>query len=580
MNGKNRRVKSSWSRGSSKKILKNSKNNLKPLYKLPFFSLDLKSSLTHTQFEVTHYFERYNFTKKIENFSYNNNTPKSIIYLRQRDFNNGTVRITVPGIYVLVENIVFNPNEDNDFMPTQEQISSGLYPENMQGPYHLGFFAAITIETDNVILDLNDHTIKQSVKHNIQQRFYANIELANSPFIPTQGPANFNGGLSYKAANNVLIMHGILGRSSHHGIHANEANKVIIYNLNITDFEVAGIALNGTTTGILHNLKINNSKRDIPVLGTYSQARFIRKFLNLAVSNHPTLTFNGKTITDILTNINNDLNATYTSYIQNGTIPDNLFKNTTKELDGNVYGIVLSVRGVVVNDFITERTSQMIGNTDIKLDGIIIDNITSTPLEIIGVNSKPTSNEAYGGKVQVGPIGDVLQIENIQDSFGRYDGNSLSDAHLILAKSEYTGPKGTTNIASRIIEWAETNVNINTVVTEGDGNYYYVAGGDSMSHIMKGNIGLFISAGDNISANNIHIKNIQTKGNNVGITSLRPITPNPPTKKALASHSLLITGSSNIKFITSNNNIKNSTSENGDNYRIRQIGTNSNISIK
>ena len=57
-----------------------------------------------------------------------------------------------PGIYVLQENIVFNPNEFNDFSPTEEQISSGLYPQNMEGPFHLGFFSAITIETKNVIL--------------------------------------------------------------------------------------------------------------------------------------------------------------------------------------------------------------------------------------------------------------------------------------------------------------------------------------------------------------------------------------------------------------------------------------------
>ena len=101
---------------------------------------------------------------------------------------NGTVRITKPGIYVLNENIIFNPNENNDFFPRMDQLSQ--YPMGNSGPFHLGFFAAITIESDNVILDLNGKTITQSSLHNIEQRFYAHIELASSPFIPNQGPGN------------------------------------------------------------------------------------------------------------------------------------------------------------------------------------------------------------------------------------------------------------------------------------------------------------------------------------------------------------------------------------------------------
>ena len=92
----------------------------------------------------------------------------------------------------------------------------------MKGPYHLGFFAAITVETDNVIIDMNGFSIEQSEKHNFQQRFYANIEFANAPFIPKQGPSNFQGGTTYKAANTVLLYNSTdniasyLGRSSHH----------------------------------------------------------------------------------------------------------------------------------------------------------------------------------------------------------------------------------------------------------------------------------------------------------------------------------------------------------------------------
>ena len=59
-----------------------------------------------------------------------------------------------PVFIYLKENISFEPNSSNDFMPTGPQIASGQYPVGTAGAYHLGFFAAITVETTGVILDL------------------------------------------------------------------------------------------------------------------------------------------------------------------------------------------------------------------------------------------------------------------------------------------------------------------------------------------------------------------------------------------------------------------------------------------
>ena len=220
----------------------------------------------------------------------------------------------------------------------------------------------------------------------------------------------------------------------------------------------------------------------------------------------------------------------------------------------------------------------MIGNKNIFLNKIVINNISSIPVEIIGLNAQPVTN-TYGGRVQVGPLGDVLQIEHIQNTDGTYKSNSLSDAQIILADNLYTGPKGTNNIVSEVVEWAKGNRTLSSFVGEDTGKFYYVAGGDSMNHVMKGNIGLFISAGENISGNQITISNIISKGNNVGSTQLRPIEPNPPLKKGLNSHSLLITGSNNIKINDSNNRILNSVSQHGDSTRIKLVGNNRNIFI-
>lgn len=583
MNAKCRRVKGYWSRGNPRGHSFFNKSSIISSSLKIFsvkFATSLKNRLNNDQNNLLNFFETYPYVNKLERFVFDNNTPYSIINLYNNDFKNGTLRIKKPGIYRLQENIIFNPNESNDFSPTTQQISSGLYPENMSGPYHLGFFAAITIEVEDVVIDLNGFSIQQSNLHKLQQRFYANIELANSPFIPKQGPSSFIGVGGYRPANKILIMNGTLGSTSHHGIHSNTANNVVLHNLNFNKFEVAGIALNGTTNAVFNNITIENNDNNIPVLSTYSQARFIRKFLYAAKQIKPDLKLsNSKTIDNIIQNIQYDLDTTFNQFKIDSTIPDNFFKNKNVEYDGNVYGIVLNVNGVVINDFIQDRTSEMIGNNNIYLNNVIINNISSTPVEIIGLNSNPSSNTAYGGRIQVGPLGDVLQIEHIQNNDLTYKANSLSDAQIILAEPSYTGPKGTNNIVSKVVEWAKNEITLSSFIGNNIGEFYFLGGGDSMNHVMKGNIGLFISAGENIKGSNIIISNIKSNGNNVGVSQLRPIDPDPLIKKGLDSNSLLITGSSNIQFVNSNTRIMGAYSENGESNRIKLIGNNKNILI-
>ena len=140
---------------------------------------------------------------ELEHFSLK--TRSNPIILKQSDFDTGTYRILKPGYYVLGEDIVFHPNPEYDFKPTAQQFKTNSYPVH---PYRLGFFAAITNETHDVILDLNGYSISQSKHHNIMQRFFALIELANTPFIPKTGPANFGDTIS--PANNVIIKNGTL----------------------------------------------------------------------------------------------------------------------------------------------------------------------------------------------------------------------------------------------------------------------------------------------------------------------------------------------------------------------------------
>jgi hypothetical protein len=256
----------------------------------------------------------------------NGSSPK--YYLRQTDFNEGTLRITKPGVYVLSENITFNPPTQ---FPTQEQIDSGKYPIGKDGPYHLGFFAAIAIETSNVIIDLNGKSITQSAEHNLVQRFFSVIELANSPFIPGQGPHSFIDTFGWKPSSNTLIMNGGLLNSSHHGVHGNENENVMIYNTNINNYEVAGVALNGATGSIISNNIMKGNNSTVKVLSTFSQSIFVLRALEQK----------GETGTDVYINLKNDVELAKRQILNN--LPQTTyFQNTTGKYDGNMYGIVLN----------------------------------------------------------------------------------------------------------------------------------------------------------------------------------------------------------------------------------------------
>ena len=526
MNGKNRRVRGCASRGAGYIRLLKRKSTVKPSYNLHKFSKYLKDNLIHdSQKNLLNELENYAYRPKYEEYSFSSNSYRSIISLRQNHFNTGTVRITIPGIYILKENIVFNPNENNDFQPTENQ-QENQYCCYRRGPYHLGFFSAITIETLGVILDLNGFTIKQSKLHNLQQRFYANIELGSSPFISGQGPAEFTNDadedskLHYKAPNSICILNGTLGLSSHHGIHGNTMQHVVIENLNITNFEVAGIALNGGRNCILNNININNVSQNIKILSTYSQSRFIRTFLERSQNSNTHLIINGvnKSSVDITNELNTELEVVKSAIMSNSDFESKLFKNTTRLYDGNVYGLLLNQNGVAVHKFLESRDSTK-GNEFIHLQDIKISNIISHPIEIIGLSIKNSGeSSSYGTKRQAGPIGDILDISNIiQSSTGKYLPNVLSNAQILIGKNN--NPKqGTTSITEEVVNWVENESNINT-----DPSFnciYFINRGDSMGHTMKGNLGLFLSGAENITAQTITISNVLNRGFDVNTSPL------------------------------------------------------------
>ena len=100
--------------------------------------------------KISSYPARNKHMKKIKRSIEENYSPT---YLSQSDFDNGTFIIDKPGNYILTEDITFNPNQDNDWMPKSDQIQ---YSDHA---FVLGFFACIMVKTYKFIINLNGKNI-------------------------------------------------------------------------------------------------------------------------------------------------------------------------------------------------------------------------------------------------------------------------------------------------------------------------------------------------------------------------------------------------------------------------------------
>ena len=425
--------------------------------------------------------------------------------LSQSDFDEGPVIIREPGIYRLESDIVFSPFQDNNGKPTQEWLNS--LPEDEKKAYVLGVFAAIVIRADNVCLDLNGKTFKQSEVFFFQQTFYSHVELASTPFILGQGPADF--GQEVDEANQVFITNGTFGLSSHHGIHGNLCKNCIFSNLKFKEFAVAAIHLNGSHNIALDNVVADNKDINIKINSLFSQAQFILELLEASdIPDDAFITIHGedKNIGVIKNSLNTDTQEVINCIKNNLPYPENkIFFNEGGKLDANLYGMVFNTKGIAIKGFKNMREDNTCGNSNIILNNVAIRNIESKGTEIKVLSDNTTTDTgSYGSGGFVGPAGDVFDYVKASDENGFYKPNCLSDAQLLAAK--YSLNKRV-NIPEPIRQWAsDGTTNIETIIE--DNEYYVLCNRDSMNHVMKGNIGLFIQQAYRVVANNLIIQNI------------------------------------------------------------------------
>jgi hypothetical protein len=417
--------------------------------------------------------------------------PKPTVYLSNTSFTRGTYRIRSPGHYKITEDIVFDP-------PALEQPNR-LYPFP---PYQLGFFACIAVESEGVILDLGGHSISQSPRHALLQRFHALIELSSQPFDHNIGPSGF--GNNNKSAHNCLVRNGYLGRSSHHGIHSSGSpTNVVIQDISMHDFEIAGVHLNGARNCHLQRLHVGPNFKQVPVMATFSQAIFALKAIQNMSADQ---TWRGKTPAGIAERLQFVVDKATNEVLATGKTTDPLFQNETGLVDGNVYGMVVHGSGVVVGNFKGETVPSTAGN-QVTITEVCIEDLSSKPNTVKSVSLSTTDDEKYGaaGRVHTGPIGDVIDFGTIAGPNDQYVPNPLSEAQFLAAKWS----KGTARCSDAILRWAEYGDGSLTRILD---RYPFDCSRDAMDHVMKGTVGLFVSNVEVLAVVNAIVCDVENLG--------------------------------------------------------------------
>lgn len=445
--------------------------------------------------------------------------------LRQSDFDHGSYIIDSPGTYVLAEDVTFHPNShipldgarpEMYLFPTEAQRAvGGKYSSDA---FTLGFFAAIVIQSDNVVLDLNGHRLQQSPLHALMQRFFALVEIASAPFQPGKGPASFSTKESFKMAKGVVIKNGTLGRSSHHSIHGNNCEQVSLLNLVLTDFEVAGVSLNEANFVVVDNVDVRNSRQDVPVSGRFSQAIFALRAATVQIKFDT-----GLPSYAVVEAAVQELRASVTHVVEQVAagkdLDDPLFRSLTRGLpDGSLLAGIVFHPKFNVGKFLTPEDHDY-GTSHIALSSVRISNLSVAPVEVAALFWKGEGGDSVHDNV--GAVFDVDTIRHPKSNV--YVSNPLANLQLALAQyaiecrstvdSSCLADKSTKTLLKRntidqsVIDWCRGELSFTDLVAWTQ--YEVVGNHDYMFHFNKGVIGVKLDGVLTASMTNVHVSRLE-----------------------------------------------------------------------
>ena len=472
---------------------------------------------------------------------------KTIISLTNEDFKKGSCYIDKPGIYQLKENIIFNPN-CYDFEKSTDKLTDCWFRQSDQEIYQgkecdHGFFCAILIKSNNVIIDLNGFKIEQHPLHFLQQRFFSLIQLGNSPFIKGQGPGGDWGDL--KICKNIVIYSskknkGILGRSSHFGIAGNENQNVIIENIEVSNFESIGLIFNNIDNLYLYNCKIKDSNKDVIINSNYAALLAIHKIFRQLISNSlakiSNIKFNNKNINYYFNLIEKYINRIVTNcHFYNQITPTELKDSLDVQIkkifgseiidncqlsDGSSHiGLQITGRGVAIKDIKKASGCPCAHNFSVNAqDNKNSENIYIKNVEIsnLKANIKQTFHFSFldnnEKKRITGCFGEMFKLDLAIDQKGQYKGNILSDSQILTAlinkKVKNLIPSNTINIPDQLLDYFSSQKNLLLL----DDKITTIFGFDIMNHTLKGCFGARFEQIKNLRIDNLKIKNIMNHG--------------------------------------------------------------------
>ena len=266
-----------------------------------------------------------------------NGQKADVVLLRAADFARA-VRLTRAGHYRLTENVCFQPTAT---------------PTDADKPVHSrGWVCALSIEHDDVDLDLGGHTMQQSDSHARSMRFFTTVLIGRAFFrSATQGPFNMGGS---ECVRRVSIHDGQFGQSSHFHIFSPCCADVKIVDLRCQNFEVAAVQLNSANDILVKNLLVGPNRAPVELGSAFTHAQL----LLAAIANEPSapqvepLVFSDGAVVEFasaLQTIRDVISAILTN-IQLGVWPFRGVADSDRDwleekgqaVNGNLYGIAIN----------------------------------------------------------------------------------------------------------------------------------------------------------------------------------------------------------------------------------------------
>ncbi len=394
--------------------------------------------------------------------------PNDAIPLRQSDFDSGSYRVSKPGYYYVVEDILFNPK------PTLELQRSDK-------PLIGAWFTALSIECDNVIIDLNTKTFACDPAFLDSQKLkvFSLIEFGNSPFPLAKFPFfAYTGETQPVFANNVTIKNGTIGASPHHGLHGNSNSNIQMYDIVVRDWEVAGIAFNGLKSGVIRNVTITGLEHPMDFTGLVSVMLAAQVALEELRDNQGDSKAQGYI---------NALQPLIQDETQNGAI------HPTRLNYGNVYGIFLN------RAFDIGPVAQVVNDQNsnaIIIENVLIANITTQLIETVAIGNSQ-------GQTMMAELFGTFRWEDAYPN-GTFAPNALLKAQVYV-QQQRAPQKMPAGFAANILS---SNPDETVFLSQARP----VFGLDFPGHANKGIFGIRVDAGYGVTIRNCSIMGLNNRG--------------------------------------------------------------------